>query len=112
MDDHRFWPKHLFGKSSRLWRKLPYFTFVVIFVFGLFFRLGGVNRGLNSRTYCYHPDSPKQVRAVGHYLSGHYIWYTGSWFSDGYPYGLNQVDALLLRPILALRLHLYCLLNL
>ena len=78
-------------------------AFLAILLLALFFRCGGLYRGLNSRHYCYHPDSPKQIAAASKFMTGQYIWYTGSWFYDGYPYGLNHVDALLLRPILAVR---------
>ena len=78
-------------------------AFLAILLLALFFRCGGLYRGLNSRHYCYHPDSPKQIAAASKFMTGQYIWYTGSWFYDGYPYGLNHVDALMLRPILAVR---------
>ncbi|MBT3294305.1 MAG: hypothetical protein HN919_16015 [Verrucomicrobia bacterium] len=69
---------------------------------GLFFRGGGLYRGLDERKYVYHPDSPKQIQAVSNFLKGTYVWRGGSWFIDGYPYGLNHIDAVFLRPTLAI----------
>lgn len=75
----------------------------VVVLAGAFFRLGGLFRGLGEKGYVYHPDAPKQVQALERFLDGRYVWYAGSWFYDGYPYGLNHVDAFILRPVLATR---------
>lgn len=64
-------------------------------------RAAGSFRGLHDG-YVFHPDAPKQVRALGQYLTGRYLWYTGSWFYDGYPYGLNHVDEWILRGTIPL----------
>ncbi len=76
---------------------------VMVVLAGGFFRLGGLFRGLGEKGYVYHPDAPKQVQALERFLDGRYVWYAGSWFYDGYPYGLNHVDAFILRPVLATR---------
>jgi len=62
-------------------------------------RIAGIFRGLRAG-YTFHPDEPKQVQALSRYLRGEYLWYTGTWFYDGYPYGLNHVDEWLLRGAL------------
>jgi hypothetical protein len=64
-------------------------------------RTAGLFRGLDAG-YVVHPDEPKQIQALSNYLAGRYVWYTGSWFYDGYPFGLNHVDEYILRPVLAL----------
>jgi len=69
---------------------------------GMYLRGVGAFRGLGSESV-YHPDEPKQVSALFNYLHGRYVWYTGSLFYDGYPYGLNHVDEWMLRPVLLVR---------
>lgn len=76
---------------------------ILLLLGGLYFRVGGLFRGLGEKAYIYHPDTPKQVQALGRFLDGRYVWYAGSWFYDGYPYGLNHVDEFILRPVLATR---------
>lgn len=66
------------------------------------FRAVGLFRGLANRYY-FHPDESKQMMALDYYLQGLGVWYTGNPFVDGYPFGLNVVDSLVLRPLFALR---------
>lgn len=65
-------------------------------------RLNGLFRGL-LYDYSFHPDVPKQITALGNFLQGHYVWYVGSLFYDGYPLGLNHLDEYLMRGLLAIR---------
>lgn len=81
-------------------RKLVVSMFIAIAATGLFFRSAGVFRGLEAGP-SYHPDETKQIVALGNYLEGEYIWYVGSPFYDGYPYGLNHIDEWILRPVFA-----------
>ncbi|MFC1498673.1 ArnT family glycosyltransferase [Verrucomicrobiota bacterium] len=67
--------------------------------FALYLRSAGLFRDVNSG-HMLHPDEPKQFAALHHYLDGDYVWYTDSWFYDGYPYALNHVDEWILRPFL------------
>jgi hypothetical protein len=67
-----------------------------ILLAGAYFRASGLFRGLE-RGVVFHPDSPKQVRMLDNYLHGNYIQYYGSRFYDGYPYGLNRVDEMVIR---------------
>lgn len=70
-----------------------------ILILALLLRMNGLFRGLTSG-YIFHPDAPKQVNALGQFLQGHYVWYVGNLFYDGYPLGLNHVDEWLLRLFL------------
>ena len=74
---------------------------LLILLAGAWLRGTGLFRGLDG-DYVSHPDEPKQVRALRKYLERDYVWYTGSWYYDGYPYGLNHVDEWILRPVLAM----------
>lgn len=56
---------------------------------GLLLRLDGA--------LTFHPDAPKQIDALWHFLQGIYLWYRNSLFYDGYPFGLNHVDEFFLR---------------
>lgn len=85
----------------------PYKRFVgaaliALIILGLLLRMNGLFRGLEA-DYIFHPDSPKQVAALGNYLEDRYVWYVGSLFYDGYPLGLSHVDEWILRPCLALQ---------
>jgi len=82
-------------------RRWSWLVLLVILPAGAWLRGTGLFRGLGG-AYVSHPDEPKQVRALQKYLQGDYVWYTGSWYYDGYPYGLNHVDEWILRPVLAL----------
>lgn len=85
-------------KQKILWYSL---LFALLFL-ALFLRSSGLFRGLES-DYVYHPDEAKQISALNYYLNNHYVWYTGSCFYDGYPYGLNHIDEWLIRPVLILK---------
>ncbi len=74
----------------------------VILVTALLLRLNGLFRGLPNY-YSFHPDAPKQVAALGNYLQGHYLWYVGSLFYDGYPFGINHLDEIIIRFSLSIR---------
>lgn len=78
------------------------FIVMAVLAIGLLFRASGLFRGLEA-DYIFHPDAPKQVVALGHFLEDRYVWYVGSLFYDGYPLGLNHVDEWILRPALALQ---------
>ncbi|TAN37966.1 MAG: phospholipid carrier-dependent glycosyltransferase [Verrucomicrobia bacterium] len=56
---------------------------IVVLGFGL--RFGGLNHDLNEWQE-YHPDTPKQIRAVERFLDGHYYYHTGILDYDAYPY--------------------------
>ncbi len=69
---------------------------IIILMAGAYFRASGLFRGLE-RDVIFHPDAPKQVMMLSNYLHGNYVQYYDSRFYDGYPYGLNRVDEVLLR---------------
>jgi len=74
----------------------------VVFLVAFDLRTAGLRRGIDADA-CAHPDEAKQIAALENYLRGRYAWRTGSLFYDGYPYGLNRVDELLMRPALFAR---------
>lgn len=67
-----------------------------ILLVGGLLRSAGLYRGLDAGVV-FHPDAPKQVEMLGEFLAGNPVKYRNSWFYDGYPYGLNVVDAALIR---------------
>lgn len=71
-----------------------------ILALGFFTRGAGLMRGLD-RGIETHPDASKQVLALENYLNGTKVWYFGSLFFDGYPYGLNVVDMFLIKGVSA-----------
>jgi hypothetical protein len=77
-------------------------VWIAVIVVAVQFRSVGLYRGLTTGGI-YHPDEPKQVLALWRYLNNKYLWHVGSLFYDGYPYGLNHVDEMVLRPVLAAR---------
>lgn len=83
---------------------------IIILIVGAYFRASGLFRGLE-RDVVFHPDSPKQVMMLGNYLHGNYVQYYNSLFYDGYPYGLNRVDEVLLRGAAGARLPVEKMLN-
>lgn len=70
--------------------------FLAVLAAGLWFRGAGLWHGLD-QDIVFHPDEPKQVHRLEAYLRGVYVQHVGSWFYDGYPYGLNRVDEGVLR---------------
>lgn len=68
---------------------------------GIYFRASGLFRGL-PEDIVFHPDAPKQVMTLHHYLQGNDVQYFDDLFYDGYPYGLNRIDKALIRPANAL----------
>ncbi len=76
--------------------------FILLLLCGLFLRLTGLFRSLD-RGYTFHPDEAKQVHKLSAYLQGRYLEYHNDLYYDGYPYGLNRLDELILRPVFALR---------
>ncbi len=74
---------------------------LLVAVAGLAFylRSAGLLRGLD-RPYGYHPDEPKQIVALEHFLNGRYVWYHDTPYYDGYPLALNHLDEWLMRPLL------------
>ena len=96
-----------FGKDTFMKLKIDrdrlfFFLWLSIVLLGLFLRCSGLFRGLSGDTYTFHPDEAKQVKALYNYLHGTYIWYVGSPYYDGYPFGLNHLDEYILRALLAL----------
>jgi len=83
----------------RLRCKFTLIVFVFVLATGAYFRSSGLFRGLDEGNI-YHPDSPKQVMMLFNYLNGNYLQYYDSLFYDGYPYGLNRVDELIIRSVL------------
>jgi hypothetical protein len=70
----------------------------LILLGGGYVRTAGLYRGLTEGVIV-HPDAPKQVDMLWEYLGGNPVRYRDSWFYDGYPYGLNVVDAVILRGV-------------
>ena len=81
-------------------RKLTLYGFGVALtlIVAFYLRSAGLMRGLEEG-YIFHPDAPKQVHALSNYLHGNYVWYVGSRFYDGYPYGLNHLDEWVIRTV-------------
>lgn len=71
-------------------------VFLLILLATAYFRASGLFRGL-AEDLVVHPDARKQVLMLEHYLHGEPVVYQNSVFYDGYPYGLNQVDAWAIR---------------
>lgn len=71
-------------------------VFLLVLLAAGYFRASGLYRGLGEKVVA-HPDSPKQMMMLNHYLHGEAVAYQGNLFYDGYPYGLNQVDAWAIR---------------
>lgn len=69
-----------------------------ITLLAFYFRASGLFHGLDDG-FIYHPDTPKQVANLEQGLHGTYIHYTGSYFTDGYPFGLNRIDELIIRSV-------------
>ncbi|MDE0840439.1 MAG: glycosyltransferase family 39 protein, partial [Kiritimatiellae bacterium] len=67
-----------------------------------YLRSAGLFRGLE-REFVFHPDASKQVLALNNFLNGIDRWHMGHVTYDGYPYGLNQVDEWIMRPLLAVK---------
>jgi hypothetical protein len=86
---------HLFAHNRRISKSSKWITAALMLI-ALAVRSVGLFRGVDE-IGSYHPDVAKQMRAVDNYLRGCYIWYVGSLFYDGYPYGLNHVDEWLIR---------------
>ncbi len=57
---------------------------ILIVVCGALLRYGGLSHDLHEQRL-YHPDTPKQVRAVQSYLDGKYFSHIGNRDYDGYP---------------------------
>jgi hypothetical protein len=68
----------------------------------LYLRSSGLFRGLE-REFVFHPDAPKQVLALNNFLNDIDRWNMKHVTYDGYPYGLNQVDEWIIRPVLAVK---------
>lgn len=81
---------------SKTQKKAFFAAVLSISLLAFLLRSVGLYHGL-SRGQPFHPDTTKQVQAVENFLHGHLLWYTGSLAYDGYPYGLNHVDAALVR---------------
>ncbi|MDA1088069.1 MAG: glycosyltransferase family 39 protein [Verrucomicrobia bacterium] len=80
-------------------KRLTIGLLTIILLAGFYLRASGLYRGLaGESTYVFHPDAPKQVRALQNFLSGQYFTYVGSRMYDGYPFGLNHLDEWIIRP--------------
>jgi len=71
-----------------------------VLLLALALRGAGAYRGL-PHGVSYHPDAAKQVKALGEFLEGRYVWYTGLRFYDSYPYFLNHFDEWIIRTLRA-----------
>lgn len=71
-------------------------VFLLILLAAAYLRASGLFRGL-ADDLVVHPDARKQVLMLEHYLHGEPVVYQNNIFYDGYPYGLNQVDAWAIR---------------
>lgn len=81
------------------------FLLIAIVLAGLLLRLGGISHGLEYGEV-YHPDTPKQVRAVGEFLDGERYMHIGKSDYDGYPLFVSYLTSLIVRagvePLMAL----------
>lgn len=97
--------RFIFSGNTFTWNRV---VTVFLFLAAVFFRAPGLLHGLDGAS-SFHPDVAKQVVATDNFLQGHVVWYTGSLAYDGYPYGLNHVDAALVRvvwpPLRAIQRH-------
>lgn len=85
-------------KISKKKRILICTLILIIILIAFYTRSAGLFRGLGNE-YVFHPDSPKQVTALWHYLNYRYVWYLDSPYYDGYPYGLNHLDEWIIRSV-------------
>lgn len=84
-------------EARRDWgRTLCWFVLAGLLCVAAYARYAGLYRGLSASVQ-FHPDAPKQVVALGHYLQNEYIWYTGKRAIDCYPLFLNHVDEWIVR---------------
>jgi hypothetical protein len=83
-------------KPGQPWHKTYLVFLLLIVLIGTALFSAGLMRGMPVE-HVFHPDSPKQVMAVWNYIHGKMLWRMGSWFYDGYPYGLNLLDAGIIR---------------
>jgi hypothetical protein len=81
--------------SPKIWVKLLFWGLMVT---AFYFRASGLFHGLKEG-HIFHPDSPKQVLKIQQNLEGDHVTYHDSLFYDGYPYGLNRVDEVILRTL-------------
>lgn len=95
----RYTMRMLIGRKT-LW--MSALSGIVILGLALCLRTAGLYRDL-ADGLPFHPDEPKQISALYNFLQGHYLWYVGNLFYDGYPLFLNHVDEWLLRPVLLAR---------
>lgn len=65
-------------------RRMSRFLLLLALLTGLLLRCWGLSHDL-AEGEIYHPDTPKQIRAVERYLKGQYYTYTGHSDYDGYP---------------------------
>jgi hypothetical protein len=64
------------------WQRL---ALLLIFVLAFILRFGGLDHDLHEGQI-YHPDTPKQIRAVERFLDNHYYIHYGDLDYDAYPY--------------------------
>ena len=65
--------------------RLQRFGLLLIVALGCGLRFGGLNHDLHEGQI-YHPDTPKQIRAVERFLDGNYYFHVGNLDYDIYPY--------------------------
>lgn len=82
------------SKSTLVYSAIGLFLLIA----GFYFRASGLFHGLEDGIV-FHPDTPKQIQTLENYLEGTYVAYRNSLFYDGYPYGLNRVDEVLIRGV-------------
>jgi hypothetical protein len=72
----------------------------LLFVLALALRLIGLSHDLHFETV-YHPDTPKQMRAVQQFLNDDYLVFQGHSDYDGYPYFNSHVVEYVVRCVMA-----------
>ena len=83
-------------------RKLGLAFVVILFIAAFFVRTAGMSHDLHFGAI-YHPDTPKQVRAVQQFLRGEYLVRHDHPDYDGYPLFNSHLVALWVRGALAVR---------
>ncbi len=72
------------------------FALLLIFLLAFVLRFGGLSHDLHEGQI-YHPDTPKQIRAVERFLDGHYYIHYGNLDYDAYPYFNSHLIEYLVR---------------
>ncbi|MCE9616337.1 MAG: glycosyltransferase family 39 protein [Lentisphaerae bacterium] len=72
------------------------YTLALLIAVAALLRFGGLSHDLHEG-HIYHPDTPKQMRAVERFLKGQYYQHTGIADYDGYPYLTSHLVEMLCR---------------